>query len=498
MNRKIIISLLIAVLIALSFAKVSYASQPYNSYTYNYWGDAVPAPQAYLPSKVVDAEALGLDNFKEPMDLFVDDNNLLYVADTGNNRIVVVNERWELVRVINEFDNNGHIDTFKGPRGLFVTDEGHVYVADTENFRIVELDADGAFIREIGPPESDVIPADMVYKPAKIALDKANRIYVVALSVNQGIIELDADGNFTGFMGANKVIPNMVELFWKTIATRQQREAAILFVPTEYNNITIDEEGFLYTTTSALDMWEVIASVDNRSRDDKAAMIRKLNPTGTDVLRRYGFHPPVGDVAIPVSGPMYGPSNINDIAVGDYGIYTVLDRSRGRVFTYDSDGNLMYIFGGMGNKIGNFRNPSSIEIFNDQIIVLDSTLNNITVFSATEYGALLNKAVKLHYTGKYEDAAKTWETLLKHNVNLDLAYIGLGRALLRQDRYEEAMEMFRLGDKRDYYSRAFELHRKEVVQDVFDIILIVVILFITAAAVARRRKRRFSRKEVEV
>jgi hypothetical protein len=193
LRRKMAVCLLITVLLTVFLANVSYA-QPYRSYTYNYWGDPVPAPLPYLPSKVVDGEEVGAGGFNDPMDLFVSKDNLLYIADTGNNRIVAVNEKWEAVKIIDGFLNNGEPDAFNNPRGVFVADNGHIYVADTENFRIVELDGDGVFIREIGPPESDAIPKGMVYRPSKLVLDKAYRIYVVALSVNQGLIELDADG----------------------------------------------------------------------------------------------------------------------------------------------------------------------------------------------------------------------------------------------------------------------------------------------------------------
>ena len=41
-----------------------------------------------------------------------------------------------------------------------------------------------------------------------------------------------------------------------------------------------------------------------------------------------------------------------------------------------------------------------------------------------------------------------WNRALQLNANCDLAYTGIGRALLRQDRFREAMDNFRLGSNR--------------------------------------------------
>ena len=57
----------------------------------------------------------------------------------------MTNDRWELVRVIDGFENNGVPDGFNNPTG-FVTEEGHIYVADTDNSRLVELDPEGKFV----------------------------------------------------------------------------------------------------------------------------------------------------------------------------------------------------------------------------------------------------------------------------------------------------------------------------------------------------------------
>ena len=50
--------------------------------------------------------------------------------------------------------------------------------------------------------------------------------------------------------------------------------------------------------------------------------------------------------------------------------------------------------------------------------------------------------------------------------NYDLAYIGIGRSLLRQKQYKEAMDYFELKYDEDNYSRAYKQYRKEWVEAV--------------------------------
>ena len=67
----------------------------------------------------------------------------VYIADTGNNRIVVVdNSLTKFLRVIDSFERDGQTDTFKSPYGVCVSENGQLYIADTENRRIVVLEAD--------------------------------------------------------------------------------------------------------------------------------------------------------------------------------------------------------------------------------------------------------------------------------------------------------------------------------------------------------------------
>ena len=96
---------------------------------------------------------------------------------------------------------------------------------------------------------------------------------------------------------------------------------------------------------------------------------------------RNGYEEPYGDLRWTESGEMKGASKFVDIACLDNDVYYALDNTRGRVFAYDFQGNMLYAFGGHGYKAGYFINPMAIEDLGDTLLVMDSTLGTITQFT---------------------------------------------------------------------------------------------------------------------
>lgn len=413
--------------------------------------------------------------FHSPEDLYVSKQGGIYIADTGNNRIVVLNREFQTELMIDEFEHDGKKDTFNQPSGVIADADGNIFVADTQNRRLVEFNAKGEFIRVIGEPKSSLIRQGFQYAPVKVAVDQAKRIYVVSRGSYEGIMEFDPDGAFNGFVGSNKVRFNPIDLFWKRISTKKQRDQMQQFIPIEFNNISPDEEGFLYTTTSE----------ENSDRP-----IKRLNPSGEDILRDKGYFPPQGDIHTLKVGSAPGSSIFIDVAADVGGMYSALDSKRGRIFTYDKDGNLLYMFGGLGSRQDTFRTPSAIAMFEDQMLVLDKDNNRIAVFEPTTYGSLIREAVTALYNGQADRSTEAWQSVLKLNSNFDVAYIGIGKSLLKQGDNREAMHYFKLGSDRGNYSEAFKRYRKDVVTDHFGTIvfgILAAILLIYAAIKLGRR-----------
>ena len=195
------------------------------------------------------------------------------------------------------------------------------------------------------------------------------------------------------------------------------------------------------------------------------------------------------------TGAPVGPSEFVAVDVNHYGVYICLDNTRKRVFAYNEDGKLLFIFGGPGNRKGYFRGPVDVDFVGDRIMVLDSTAETIEVFAVTDYGRALMNAVEAQYSYDYTTAEEYWRKALSYNQNLFLAYSGIGRAMLRNGDAEGALEFLKLGDDRKYYSKALEKVRNAALKEylvpvALSLIGLIAALKIAKTAVRRHKERR--------
>ena len=383
----------------------------------------------------------------------------LYIADTDNSRIVVTNEEGTILMEITDFQSENGREALSLPQGVFVTEEDHLYVADSGNGRIVEFTQEGEYIRQIGRPETELLSEKQQYIPTKVVVDGAGRIYAIAYGINMGLVEFDRNGEFQGFMGATQVSVSAFEYIWKNyFSTDAQKQRMETIIPTEYSNIFVDEKNFVYATISNLSDEDYMNGAD---------AIRRLNPTGTDVLRRLGNNSIIGDLYATSDDADW--STFTDVAATDYGSYFILDNAGGKIFCYDYDGNSLFIFGGKGGRAGMLKNPTALGMNQDQshIYVVDSQLGSVLVFDITEYGKCLLGALKAHHNGDSQKAYELWQEVQRMNANSEIAYIGIGKTYLREGKYKEAMDCFQLGNSRKYYTKAFQYYRKELMQGSF-------------------------------
>ena len=50
-------------------------------------------------------------------------------------------------------------------------------------------------------------------------MDSTGRVFALATNVNKGIVKYEADGTFTGFLGANKAKYDPWDYIWKSFFT---------------------------------------------------------------------------------------------------------------------------------------------------------------------------------------------------------------------------------------------------------------------------------------
>ena len=459
---------------------------PYDSYTYDYWGDIRFTPAAYVPVGLISGGDLTYEGepigaFASPQDICRSPGGNLYLADTGNNRIVVLSEGLDaVVDIISGFTRDGEWDTFNAPTGVGVSLSGALYIADSQNRRIVALNPDGTLLKIVENPQSEVLEEGYVFTPLKVCVDYADRIYCIAQKMFEGIMVFDEGGQFTGFFGTIQVKISLWEKFWRRIASKEERSKQKLFIPTEFTGIDIDDDGFVYAS-----------NIDTEG----VQAVKRLNPRGEDVIKK-GFRENLGgDLWISGFTQYAGASMMADVVYRGDGIYSLIDSRRGRVFTYDHEGNLLYIFGGLGTQSGTFTTPVAIEAVGGKVLVLDAYRAAILVFKETEYGALINEAVALRYDGDETLAVGKWEAVLKLDENNELANVGIGKAYLAAGDNEQAMLYLKRGMSKSYYSVAFKRYRNALLRENLGIILTVVIAMLvgTVVLVQVRKRRREAR-----
>lgn len=421
---------------------------------------------------------------------------------------------------------------------------GYIYIADTENLRILKINQDTLICEDVFLTPSDSIfyqgynasyqtrygqavetisskndyyselTGAQPFEPYKLAVKENGVLYCISNNVYEGILEFSADTSFNRFLGKNEVVANAFKKIWSRFYTEKQLAALKLDLPAMFSNIHIASNGFLYATSFA-----------NEEEAVPKNLVKIINTKGKDVLKRNGYVTPDGDAVFvsgsTVSGAVLGSSVFTDIAVSSIGNYTVVDQKRGRLFTYDSEGNLLYITGeqpggksykGSGSGLSNsIIDPAAIEYFyrtntsgevEETVLVLDTASSSLLLFETTEFGKAVNNATKLYQNGVITDTYQTdsngntlldefgnpivlsmgaesyWRQVIKMNSNYELANLGIGKALNRRGEFKEAMKYFRLAHSAPYYSKAYSSYRDQVLNENFNLLMTVVVLIV--------------------
>ena len=505
MRSKLIRVLLLAVCCVIVFGTIAAgALSPYDTYTYSPSGNKQPSPDAYTFEKFISSATikLGLDNKVNEMaaqlygdswvdiqalaDICVDKRGYVYLLDSGSStegtsRVIGLDADYNLYLVINSFVNQmGVPDSLSGPKGVYVSDT-EILVADTDKSRIVIFDKNGNFKTIVPEPSSDIFPEASVYKPIGVVTDTAGTIYVVSQTTNYGVISLNRDGSFNAFIGPQKVTYSLFQLFLRRFMTKKQLKATITYVPTEYNNITIDDDGFLYVTLSSIDAFKQQSAILDKDKTSNYAPVKKLNPKGSDVMQRNGFFPPSGEVGVRdyanSTYSTYGASTIVDVALGPNGMWSIIDKKRSRVFTYDNDGKLLFAFGDKGDQNGLIQSLIAISYQGTNMLLVDGTKNTVSVFKRTSYGDLLAAALQNTEDQNYEEAVNYYRSILQYNNNYDAAYVGIADSLYREGNFEDAMLYYKQATDITNYSKAYSEYRKQWVEKYILIIPLVIVAF---------------------
>lgn len=471
-----------------AYATIDYTtSVPYDSYVYNSSYEPVCISSPFSVESIITGDKVTQSGFNNISDMFFDGVEKTYICDTGNNRIIAVDKNFNLLAEISSFDFEGNTYSFTEPQGVWADSE-KLYVSDTGNHRIVKFSIKQNHYETSAIFDKPVISAlgnDFEYKPTKISVDSTEKIYVVASGINEGLVCLDENGKFLSFLGAPKVEPNILETLWRKFASKVQLSKMQSYVPTEYNSVTMDNNGFLYVT----------------SQTSNDVPVAKLNNSGDDVL----VSPKLGSYGdycyLSKTDASYKPyftdlALYNSKKIGE-DIFYVLDSKQGKIYAYNEEGFLLYAFCSNGTQKGTFYAASAIEYIpitenEGRLIVADSFKNTVTVLKETEFSVSVKSALQLYNSGSYDESQVIWSDIISTDSGYPLAMVNLARIELREGNYKQAMSQMKEIREYDLYADAFEEWRDNFLRDNFGIMIIAVIVVLATVIVLVKVAKKFS------
>lgn len=395
---------------------------PYQTYTLSSSDRLIPTQTAYIPVGVLGAD-LGLN---APEDIFYLDD-LFYIADTGNRRIVVMDLTGALVDTY-EFDE------FQSPTGIFVKAD-YLYVADKVAKAVFQIDMLTKTITQtVTKPTSPIYGQQNDFVPSKVAVDSSDSIYIIGEGSTSGVIQVNYAGEFVGYLGINTVTLSLRKILYNFFVQDSELASS---TPPSPTNLALGAKGSILTTNTNV-----------------RETFKRLNISGINTLFGTTVYPSVGLSDIWMNNENY--------------IYLVADT--GEVYEYDSNGNMLFYFNTSDTTLTQTLGLTSQAkgIGTDSIgnlYILDKGYNSVQVYQRTVFVDLVHEAVTMYNDGKYVESKPIWEEIIRQNSSFALAHSALGSALAKEGDYKAALSEFY--DAKDYkgYSDTFWEIRNVAIQD---------------------------------
>lgn len=403
-------------------------------------GNFAPTQTAYQALAII-----ADDHLVRPEDLFIDAESNLFVADSNLGHIAIFDQDRNFVRTV----GNGILSS---PTGVFVTE--YIFVADTDYVFVFSLDGD--VLNQFGRPDSPLFGRTQPFRPRKIATDARGNIYIVGEAASNGIIQLNADGEFLGYFGANQTRLSFFQALQNFFGVGSFRA-----LPTSPSNLAIANNGVIFTVTTHA----------------QSEQLRKLNIAGNNMFR----------------DNQWFPDEPVDIALGNQGNFYLIT-SDGMIWEYDSSANVLFVFGGQDpnqHRFGVIHQPSSIEVSpSGNLYVADSETGLIHILMPTEFANTVHHALAYFEDGLYTQSEQYWEEVLRMNSAFGLAHIAIGQSRFIQADYEEALARFYIANNVGGYSEAFwEIRHEWLMNNMGTFIALFIVLVVINALVKQINKR---------
>ena len=406
------------------------------------------SPDAYYPTEVY--TDLGINNAQ---DLYVM-GNLLYIADSGNKRILVVNT-----------ENGTFFSVGEGmlsePKGVAADEDGKIYVADPAAEKAFRFSSDGKLEQVFERPDTPSFGKNTRFAPVKIASAGSGGVYIISEDSKTGIIHMDSTGEFLGFFTSNDVRKSFFEKILDVVLTEEQLNHFLPATPSSFGSIFTGSDGLVYTINK-----------------EPGSTVKRHSLNGLDLFSGRSYLPTFDSAA--------------DIFITESSRILVVD-SAGYITVVDRDGHFLCRFGGNSSgseRVGLFDLASGIgEDSSGSLYVLDSKRNFIQVFEPSTVQQDIYTALDLYSEGKYDQSRELLESILKYNSTSYFVRLYMGQNYMQQGEYEKAINEFRIAGAKEEYSEAYWELRNLWLQNNMIYILIGLIVFGVAAVIFKTAVR---------
>ena len=408
--------------VALSTVKAGneITNEPYDTWIVGLDGDMVVSSMAYEGINVMNI------GFNSPQDIFIDEENYVYVADSKEKVVFKFTSHKDVVKI-----GEGVLTE---PFGVTVGKNGNVYVADKAGYVYVFDDNDTnnyQVVSKYSKPTEPLFGEASAFNPIKVAIDDSYNLYVISEGNSNGVIQLNQDGSFAGYFGPHNTSVSFNSIF-NQLLNGEDVTLASGQLPT--TNVAVDKKNMVYTL------------VDNAPSNS----LKKFNVNGTNILK--------SETNLNFS------NTFKDVAIDNDGlIYTVCNDNTGVISVRDTTGSVLFMFGNKSlttqssyYSIGHFQSPIGIDVDSKgNIWVLDNVDKSIQVFTRTKFADTVIKAMNLYNEGQYELAEIEYQNVVTQNSSFTQAYIGLGNIAQREQRFEAARDYFKIANYKAGYSNAY-------------------------------------------
>lgn len=412
------------------------ASETYYTYAPSIEGDYLRSRDGYLPSEVL----LLNSNLNNPEDICCYKNNL-YIADTGNSRIL----DYSLDdRTSTEIGTN----LLTAPTGVSVDSQGRIYVADSDSNKAYRFSASGDLEQTFSRPEEPSFGKDAPFIPLKIAAGDEGGVYIVGEGAYSGIIQMDGEGQFLGYFATNSIKMSFLDRVKELIYTKKQKQSQLKKLPPSFSNLARGTDGLLYTIT-----------------DGDNTRIKKHSISGLNMLP---------------DGLGSNWENIIDIAVSGQGVFYTVDKN-GFIEEFTSDGMKIQYFGApaqTSDRVGLISEPSGIAVDdNNRIYVLDKARGCVQSYLPCQITTDIFSAIQSYNSGRYAESRQTWQSVLDQNNMSSLAHVGIAKAFMQEQKYDEAELHYKIaGDKEGYSDAFWEIRNRFLTENATAIFFVIVLL----------------------